>query len=232
VFPERARALFEVVLCSGFPTQIAVATLLQLAGFAPIAANGRLSGPFLFTVSMIDAALVLSLVVFFLRQSGESPLAVLFGRARVIREAGLGALTLPITLAIVAAIALGVRTYFPSLRNVPTNPLEALLEAPNGLALFLVVAIVAGGVREEVQRAFVLHRFEQSLGGAVFGVVVTSLLFGLGHTIQGWDAALITGTLGALWGTAYLWRRSATGPIVNHALFNTVELLGAAFVSR
>lgn len=232
MFPERARALFEVVLCSGFPTQIAVATLLRLAGFAPLDANGRLSGPFLFTVSMIDVVLLICLIVYFLKQSGESPRTVLFGKARQRQEAGWGALTLPVTLAIVGAIAIIVRGYFPQLRNVPTNPLEALLAAPGGLVMFLIVAIVAGGVREELQRAFVLHRFEQHLGGPLVGLVITSLLFGLGHTIQGWDAALITGVLGALWGAAYLWRRSATGPIVNHALFNTVELLGAAFISR
>lgn len=97
--------------------------------------------------------------------------------------------------------------------------------------MFLIVAIVAGGVREELQRAFVLHRFRQYLGGPIVGLVITSLLFGLGHTLQGWDAALITGVLGALWGAAYLWRRSAIGPMVNHSLFNTVELLGAAFTS-
>ncbi len=232
MFPERARALFEVVLCSGFPTQIAVATAVRLAGLSPFAPNGRLSGPFLFTVSIIDAALLVSLIVFFLKQGGESPRAVLVGRTRPAREAGWGALMLPVTLAIVGAIALTVRAYFPHLRNVPTNPLEALLEAPGGLVMFLIVAIVAGGVREELQRAFVLHRFEQSLGGPIVGLAVTSVLFGLGHTLQGWDAALITGALGALWGGAYLWRRSAAGPIVNHALFNTVELLGAAFISR
>lgn len=232
MFPERARALLEVILCSGFPTQIAVATLLRLAGFSPIGADGPLSGPFIFAVSIIDAALLVCLIVYFLRQSGESPRTVLFGQARPVREAGWGALMLPITLAIVGAIAIIVRTYFPQLRNVPTNPLEALLESSGGLVMFLIVAIVAGGVREELQRAFVLHRFRHYLGGPAVGLLITSLLFGLGHTIQGWDAALITGTLGALWGAAYLWRRSATGPMVNHALFNTVELLGAAFVSR
>lgn len=232
MFHERARALLEVVLCSGFPTQIAVATLLRMSGFSPLGANGRLSGPFLFSVSMIDAVLVIALVIFFLRQSGESPRQVLVGAVRPLREAGLGALWLPVTLGLVIATSLLLRTYLPQLRNVPTNPLEALLEQPGGLVLFIIVAIVAGGVREELQRAFVLHRFEQHLGGAGWGLAITSLLFGLGHVIQGWDAAIITGMLGALWGAVYLRRKSAIAPMVNHSLFNTVELLGAAFGSR
>jgi membrane protease YdiL (CAAX protease family) len=229
VFHERGRALLEVVLCSGFPTQIAVATLLRFAGLSPFGANGRLSGPFIFAVSMIDAVLVVCLVVFFLIRGGESPRRVLIGMTRPLREAGWGALALPATLALVIGISLVVRTYVPHLRNVPTNPLEALLESPGGIVMFIIVAIVAGGVREELQRAFVLHRFDRHLGGPIVGLVVTSLLFGVGHTLQGWDAALITGVLGAAWGAVYLWRRSALGPMANHALFNTVELLGAAF---
>lgn len=218
-----------MVLCSGFPTQIAVATLLRLAGYSPLDAGGRLSAPFLFTVSIVDAALLICLIIFFLKQAGESPRRVLFGITHPLREAGWGVLLLPITFGLVVGISLFVRTFIPHLRNVPTNPLESLVQTREGLLMFIAVAIVAGGVREELQRAFVLHRFERYLGGPIVGLVVTSLLFGLGHTLQGWDAAIITGTLGALWGAAYLWRRSATGPLVNHALFNTVELLGAAF---
>ena len=66
--------------------------------------------------------------------------------------------------------------------------------SPLQVAAFVALVLIAGGVREELQRAFLLHRFEQSLGGPVIGVVVTSVAFGLGHTLQGWDAAVVTGT--------------------------------------
>lgn len=229
MFLERVRALAEVALCSGFPTQIGIATLLRLAGFSALGPDGRLSATFIFTVSILDTVFLAGLIILFIRQGGESPRRVLFGVTRPLREAGWGALALPATLAVVIGISFVVREYAPYLRNVPTNPLEALVQTRSGLLMFIGVAIIAGGLREELQRAFVLHRFDRYLGGPLVGLVATSLLFGLGHTLQGWDAAIITGVLGALWGAAYLWRRSATGPIVNHALFNTVELIGAAF---
>ena len=53
--------------------------------------------------------------------------------------------------------------------------------------MFLFVVIVAGGVREELQRAFLLHRFRCDLGQPWMGVFITSLAFGMGHTLQGWD---------------------------------------------
>jgi membrane protease YdiL (CAAX protease family) len=91
-----------------------------------------------------------------------------------------------------------------------------------------VIAIVAGGVREELQRAFLLQRFERHLGGAAVGVVVLSTAFGLGHAMQGWDAAIATGLLGAFWAVVYLWRRSSVAPIVSHAGFNSIAVLRVA----
>ena len=91
----------------------------------------------------------------------------------------------------------------------PFGPLEAFVGTQAGLLMFLFVVIVAGGVREELQRAFLLHRFRFDLGQPWMGVFITSLAFGMGHTLQGLDVAIITGLLGALWGVgmaAMLWQ--------------------------
>jgi membrane protease YdiL (CAAX protease family) len=83
----------------------------------------------------------------------------------------------------------------------------------------------AGGVREEVQRGFIVHRFGQHLGGGVVGVLVYSVIFGLGHYEQGYDASLATAMLGAIWGFVYLQRRSIVGPVISHAGFNLAQVL-------
>jgi membrane protease YdiL (CAAX protease family) len=49
--------------------------------------------------------------------------------------------------------------------------------------------------------------------------------FGGGHLIQGKDAALATGLLGAFWGVVYLRRRSAVAPMVSHAGFNLLQIV-------
>ena len=88
---------------------------------------------------------------------------------------------------------------------MPVNPLEALARrGPMDAAILGVVAVVAGAVREELQRAFLVDRFERHVGPAWVGVVVLSALFGLGHVLQGWDAAIATGVLGACWAVIYL----------------------------
>ena len=59
-------------------------------------------------------------------------------------------------------------------------------------------------------------------------MVVLSVAFGLGHALQGWDAAIATGTLGAFWAIVYLRRRSSIAPIISHAGFNSIEVLRVA----
>jgi membrane protease YdiL (CAAX protease family) len=99
-----------------------------------------------------------------------------------------------------------------------------MLDSPLRFAMFAVVVVMAGGIREEVQRAFILHRFRQDLGGVWMGLVVFSVAFGLGHVVQGYDAAILTGVLGLLWGLVYVARRSIVAPVVSHSMFNLTEL--------
>jgi membrane protease YdiL (CAAX protease family) len=214
----------EILACSGYPTQILIGAALQAAGVGPYRDDGTLSATFVFALSLIDTAVLLGLILLFLLRRGERPWQVFNGGRPAGPEIGAGVIMMPVVFALVAGISLLVMRYAPSLRTVPDNPLEGLLGTQAGLGVFLFVVIVAGGVREELQRAFLLHRFRGDLGQPWMGLLITSLAFGLGHTLQGYDAALITGSLGALWGAMYLTRGSAVGPMVSHSLFNTAQL--------
>lgn len=232
----------EILLCSGYPTQIVLGKLLVLAGMAPVLPNGSiswygwgfsglstpafsLSSTFVFVVSVADTVVLLALIVFLLRRRGERPLDVFFGGRPALREAWAGALSFPFVIAVVIAMMLGIQRFLPGLHNVPNNPLEGFVGTGVSPWMFLAVVIIAGGMREELQRAFLLHRFRGDLGQPWLGLFITSLSFGMGHTIQGNDAAIITGTLGAIWGAMYLTRGGALASIVSHSLFNSGELL-------
>lgn len=228
----RVVALLEVVICSDYPTQFAVAGTFAAFGWRPLDANGELSVTYVVTLSLADTALLLGLVFFFLRAHGERPRAVFLGSRSVSAEAAAG---LPLVF---AALAIGVgllgliQHFWPSLHTVAHNPLQEMIRRPRDAALFSVVVVVAGGVREELQRAFLLRRFEVWLGGGALGVVATSVAFGGGHVIQGLDAAMTTGTLGAFWGIVYLRRRSAVAPMVSHAGFDLVQIAQVLMLGR
>ena len=221
----RIIALFEVVLCSDYPTQLAVGATLFAFGLRPVTATGALSLRYIVCLSLADTVLLLGLVVLFIRSHGEGVRDVLLGSRPWMREAELG---LPLTVgafALAIGAVLVVRLALPRLHNLEHNPLQDVIHGRADALLFALVVVVAGGIREEIQRAFILHRFEVWLGGPLAGLIVSSVFFGLGHRLQGNDVAIATGILGVYWGAIYLRRRSCVGPMVSHAGFNLIELL-------
>ena len=220
----RLRAVVQVLACSGVPTQLLLVQILALFGIRPFLEGDTLNVTWVFLLSLADTALLLLLIGGLLVANGESIREVFLGRRLARTEVPLGLVSVVPVLLVAAAVLLTSQYLAPWLHNVPDNPLADLLKSPEDRWLFAIVALVAGGVREEVQRAFLLTRFEQHLGGARVGLVVTSVAFGLGHLLQGFDAALATGTLGFIWGAMYLWRRSSVAPIVSHAGFNGLEI--------
>jgi membrane protease YdiL (CAAX protease family) len=223
-FVARLRALLEVIACCGYPTQILIGVAVGLVGLGPTTETGALNLRGLSLLLALDSIAIVSLVWWFLRAGGESPPQVLVGDRRWIAEAATGVSLMPLLFLLVIAVGLSVAKLAPWLRP-PQNPFAALLGSPQDVVALALIGLVAGGVREEIQRAFILHRFEQHLGGAALGLVCFSLLFGLGHFVQGWAAVLTTTLLGAFWGIVYLRRRSIVAPMVSHSLFNLIQTL-------
>ena len=229
---QRVVAGLEVLMCSDYPTQAALGATLVALGYGPTAASGTLNVGFVVALSLIDTALLASLMLFFLYAHGERPRDVFVGRRPIALEAVHG---LPLVLtAIVIGIAIlaTIQRFLPSLHTVEHNPLQDLIRTPRDVWLFAVVVIVAGGVREELQRAFLLRRFEVWLGGPAVGLVVTSISFGAGHLLQGADAAIATGALGAFWAFVYLRRRSVVAPMVSHSGFNLLQIVQSVVTGR
>jgi membrane protease YdiL (CAAX protease family) len=226
---RRLIAIAEIFICSSVPTQLLLGVLLVQAGVAGYTDTGGLSLPFVLALSLADTALLIVLMIVLTRAHGESVSALWLGRRPIVIEVLVGLALVPVVFMLVVVLLTAVRLAAPSLHNVPTNPLEELARGgPINAATFGLVVIFAGGVGEELQRAFLLRRFEQHLGGTTVGVIVLSTAFGLGHAVQGLDAAVTTGTLGAFWAVLYLRRRSSVAPLVSHAGFNSLEVLRIA----
>jgi membrane protease YdiL (CAAX protease family) len=219
----RASAIFEILLCSGIPSQLALAYMFALAGFTP-QVGGRLSFAYIATLLLVDASLIIALIFWLLRRHGERPRDVFLGVRPVVPEMKLGVGLTAVVFALAVVVLSAIRMFVPSLHNIKENPLQDLIQTPAQALVLAVVATISGGLREEIQRAFIVHRFERYLGGAHVGLIVYSLIFGLGHSLQGWDAVLATTLLGAFWGWIYISRRSIVAPVVSHSGFNAAEI--------
>jgi membrane protease YdiL (CAAX protease family) len=143
-----------------------------------------------------------------------------------------GLLLVPVVAIVMTLLINAIRAVFPALQTVDKNPLTQYMGTPLEASVFIVVVIIGAGIKEELQRAFILHRFEQRLGGIRVGLVFFSLLFAVLHVPQGLDAALAIGLLGVFWGVLYIRRQSAVMSITNHAGFDALQVaLGHLFGS-
>jgi len=102
----------EILLCSGYPTQLLISAALIGLGLDP-SPGGRLSGQFVFALATIDTVLLLSIVMACLLRRGESPRRVFFGSAPVGQEAIAGVLAAPLAIALVVALTLIIRLIAP-----------------------------------------------------------------------------------------------------------------------
>jgi membrane protease YdiL (CAAX protease family) len=227
----RVHAIVEIVLCSGVPSQFAITYLIVLAGFRPLD-GGQLSFGYVTTLLMLDATVMIALIFWFLHRHGERPRDVFLGSRLTSHEVWLG---IPMTAIVFMLAMLALSTMqriLPSLHNVTENPHQHLIATRNQAIVFAIVATIAGGLREEIQRAFIIHRFNQHLGGEKVGLIVYSLVFGLGHSLQGWDAVVTTTILGLFWGYVYVSRRSIVAPVVSHSGFNAAEIFQYFIMAR
>jgi membrane protease YdiL (CAAX protease family) len=173
---------------------------------------------------LLDTALIAIFIRVFLLFGGETSTAVFLGDRGIGAELRRGLLLLPVLWVLVTALMFLLNLAFPGLHNVPRNPYAAYMETPLNAGVFIVVVMLAGGVREELQRAFILHRFAR-LGGPYTGLVLFSIAFGLLHLPQGFDAAIAVGLLGVIWGLMYIRRGSVVAPMISHAGFDVVQVL-------
>lgn len=104
----------------------------------------------------------------------------------------------------------------------------AALQDPVYLLLMLtLVSFVLAGLREELWRAGMVSLLGRlapgwfgGRWGPWFALVPVALLFGLGHTPQGWVGVAATTALGLGLGAIMLWHRSLWDAVLAHGFFN------------
>lgn len=105
------------------------------------------------------------------------------------------------------------------------NPLADTMTTEN-LPSWVLLSVFGGGVREELERAFCITRFERAFGavGLVAAILVDAVLFGRGHWNQGTAGMITTGVMGLAFSLVFLWRRRAADAMVAHAALDLIVL--------
>jgi CAAX protease family protein len=139
------------------------------------------------------------------------------------------------------AVAIVALVFFAQLARLPklvgenldrwAERMEALKITPRTraeLLLFILVAITAGVWEELLYRGFFIW-FLLPVTGVVGAVVISSLIFGIGHIYQGRYGVLNTGLVGLVFAIVYLLSQSLWWLMAAHAV---VDIYGGALAYR
>ncbi len=220
---DRLQALVEVLLLSGLVSGFFAVLPFSLRSTGNPAVTKDV--PSIVLYLLLESWITLVLLFAILRVHHESIRDLGWRTAQWATDATYGVVLVPLLFVLSGAVNLSFRSWLPKY-YVERNPLTDMIRTPHDLGLFLLAAFIAGGIKEEFQRAFILIRFREHLGGAGVGLLVWSVAFGLGHYVQGLQGVVAATLFGFLFGLVYLARRSLIAPIVAHSLYDASALLG------
>lgn len=218
----RTQALVEVILCTDLLATLALQGTFALLGYEihSILRSPRLLAAFL----LGNSALIVATIAAILNLRREEWRTLLGRDFQWQREAVIGLYFVPMLFVATASVGLFFSRFLPELVT-SENPMLSMIKTPMDMFWFLLTAVTTGGLKEEIQRAFVLRRFEKYMGGIYLGLVLWTLYFGIGHALQGFDNAVGAGVLGLLFGLIYIGRQSIVAPAVAHAVYDSVVVV-------
>lgn len=177
--------------------------------------------------------IVFAAILLLLRLQGEGLDGLGVSRLEWPKHLGVG---LVIGFAMFVALNVALASVMNSL--IPRPPASgpsiiSFFRQPGNLLVWFPIGIFGGGVVEELERVFILTRFEKWLGrpGLILGVALSSAMFGFGHLYQGLGSAISTAVSGLVFSLAYLRRRSALEPVTAHAFSDVLAMLGATMLA-
>ena len=214
--PSREKQLFEV--CIFFILLIAVSLALSLL---VIRQEGLRFVPVAISIILHNLALV-SLILFFIWRNGE-PISLIGLTLKNIRE----------------NIAMGIWLFIPfffgivlfqrilqavGLSTPSTLPSFLFPEGIGELALAFILIVVVAFSEETIFRGYLILRLKNITTSLNAAVILSTVIFSLGHGYEGSAGVIITGLIGLVFALVYIWRQSLVAPIVMHFLQNLIGI--------
>jgi membrane protease YdiL (CAAX protease family) len=174
-----------------------------------------------------DLALV-SLVLFFLWRNGEERAKIGWTFDHLGREAAVG-----VGLFIPFSFAAGFleKILSQSGLSAPSRAaLPSLLPSSSGeLVLAFLLVVVVAVAEETIFRGYLILRFHAATKNMGAAVLLSVLVFSLGHGYEGTAGLLTVAMMGLVLALVYLWRRSLVAPMVMHFLQDFMVIIAAPF---
>jgi membrane protease YdiL (CAAX protease family) len=111
--------------------------------------------------------------------------------------------------------------------TVPATPTPSFLAAKGAseILLAIVLVVVVALAEETIFRGYLILRFETVTGSEGAAVLLSSIVFSLGHGYEGTAGVVTVGAIGVALASVYLWRKSLIAPITMHFLQDFVGIV-------
>ena len=205
---------------------VAVLTALGAQGAAP-------QGPRPSKVPLYLGAIAFEWLLFYATLRGlkkhGTPVRTLMGEGALWKGLALGVLAYPLVLVVGLGVKwvlahAGLDVEAANVRTVakvgPEGPLES--------ALWILVSLSAGICEEFVFRGYLMRQFAAWFGGWPQGLVLSAIVFGLGHAYQGLGPVLTIAVHGLSFGLVALVTRRLVPGMTAHAIEDIVAGLSGA----
>jgi membrane protease YdiL (CAAX protease family) len=188
----------------------------------------------LLQLALSNTFVTIAFVVVFMLLGKEQPRDIGFRSERFWGQLLIGS-AFGLGLALVDHLAVGnlMKTLAPETFNEGMRMLAEFMGKIN-IVVWILAALFMGGFIEELQRLFIITRFERCFGtvGIVLALVMESLLQGAGHAYQGPERSFIYIFVGLAFGLVYLRKRSAVEAMACHAVYDVFGLLWFSYQIR
>lgn len=173
---------------------------------------------------------LLSLILFFLWRNAEPLTSIGWKTENIGREVIIGIALFPfffIIMGLVGALLQGIGF------TLPQTPAPEFLTADNipKILVASILVVVVAVVEETIFRGYLVLRFLHITKSGTWAVLVSAVIFALGHGYEGSAGVGAVGIMGIVFAVIYLWRRSLVAPMVIHFLQNFMGIVLAPLLS-
>jgi membrane protease YdiL (CAAX protease family) len=111
--------------------------------------------------------------------------------------------------------------------SAPSTPLPSFLTAkgPWEIVLAAALVVVVAVAEETMFRGYLILRFQAVTKSSAAAVVLSGLIFAMGHGYEGTSGLVTVAALGTVFALVYLWRQSLVAPIVMHFLQDFLSIV-------
>jgi membrane protease YdiL (CAAX protease family) len=221
--PVRVGYLYQLAEVGVFLALIVPSTILAQFAYQ----QERATFPLVAWATILRDLALVALIVFFLWRNREGPHAIGWRFRWVDLLIGV-VLFFPVAyFASVLEVGLHHEGF-----TIPTRPPTFLMPKTTSDFVLAVVLVVTVAISEETMfRGYLLLRLGNITRSLALALVLSSLIFAMGHGYEGSAGIITVGFFGFVLGLIYLWRGSLVAPMVMHFMQDFAGIVLAPFLT-